>query len=412
MRSPLERALPTACVLGLLALSTTDARGQESPVEELGEGHYRVPRDVVAPLATDAFRQARIIPSYTDGAFAGFKLFSIRSSSVFAALEIRNGDVIEAIGGTGIKDIGGLGGFFQALLGDDQVVLTVRRRGQEITLTYDLVGEPIQATFPEFEVPPSLAEQRAEAGIEVLEDGLRVPREVLLPWLDPEVSERFKPRLDSEGTPIGYRVSRARSSSPARLIGISVGDTLVAFDGRSLTGRGDVEALLAALLTSPQVDLTLRDRRTGERVSRIRLTGDPLDPPVDWTAAGVEVRDTPVERRAALGVTEVEGGFVLPRSVAVDLGGTLRKLRRSRRDPDAPYRVNTTSSDTALDALGLLARDSLLSFDDVHLADETALAALADALATREEVTILLRRGGEERTVTYRISTQGPGVEP
>ena len=388
----------------LLPSPTTAPEPEESPVEELAENHFRVPREVVAPLADDATRQARIIPSYSDGEFTGYKLFSIRRGSVFDALQIRNGDVIEGVGKQSMAAAGGLGAFFQALMREAHVEVTLRRRGQEVALTYELTGDPIEATFPEFEMPRPLAELQEEAGIELLEHGPRVPREVLLPWLDPDARENFVPVVDDDGGIVGYRFRRSPRDSPARLMGISSRYTVVAFDDRPLAGRADIEAMLAALLTRSEVTLSLRSR-DGEGEWRVLLTGDPAALPGDGTLPGVRIAETPAERRAALGVTQVEGGFLLPRTVAHQFADEFARIRRPRRDPQGSYRILRSASDGVFGALGLRSGDQVLAYDDTVLGGDQVIEGLvATQRGTKQVVVLVIARRGEEHSITYRIT--------
>jgi general secretion pathway protein C len=93
-----HRAIPTLeqppaqLDLGQMArLTRLPDRPTEPPIIE--------PACTLSANLNDIAMQARIVPAFRDGVAVGFKLFSIRPDSIYAAFGIQNGDVIRNING-------------------------------------------------------------------------------------------------------------------------------------------------------------------------------------------------------------------------------------------------------------------------------------------------------------------------
>lgn len=111
-------------------------------VRRLAENRFAVKRDDVEKAVNnpaDLFSQARILPKYESGEMVGVQLNGIKSGSVFEAIGIRNGDIIQELNGIRItnqqdsaqvlRELGEAREFDVVVLGSD---------GQEKTLTYEL----------------------------------------------------------------------------------------------------------------------------------------------------------------------------------------------------------------------------------------------------------------------------------
>jgi general secretion pathway protein C len=85
-----------------------------------------------------AMRQARVMPHEENGEVIGFKVYGIRRDSLFGKLGLENGDLIQSINGipmTGAdKALQAYGRLRQA----DRISVTVTRRGQSITMNYNI----------------------------------------------------------------------------------------------------------------------------------------------------------------------------------------------------------------------------------------------------------------------------------
>jgi len=78
------------------------APSKVSSIRAVGENAYEIPRaELDKELETlDGLKYgARVIPAFKDGLPVGFKLFSVRSDSVYGQLGIQSGDVIRRVNG-------------------------------------------------------------------------------------------------------------------------------------------------------------------------------------------------------------------------------------------------------------------------------------------------------------------------
>lgn len=83
--------------------------------------------------------QARIVPRYTNGVHKGFKLIGVRPGSIYRALGIRSGDVLETINGQLIDSPSRALELYEHLKTADKVVVQIDRRGTPLTMTYLIV---------------------------------------------------------------------------------------------------------------------------------------------------------------------------------------------------------------------------------------------------------------------------------
>ncbi|HEX9242023.1 MAG TPA: type II secretion system protein GspC [Anaeromyxobacter sp.] len=71
-------------------------------VRQLADNRYEVDRSVIESTLGDLNKvatQARIVPSFKNGAANGFKLFSIQPGSIYSSIGIENGDVVQRVNG-------------------------------------------------------------------------------------------------------------------------------------------------------------------------------------------------------------------------------------------------------------------------------------------------------------------------
>ncbi|WP_242346935.1 type II secretion system protein GspC [Anaeromyxobacter terrae] len=117
-------------------------RGMEG-VRELGQNKYEIERGVIdstlGNLNTIA-TQARIVPSFKNGAANGFKLFSIQPNSLYASIGIENGDVIQRVNGYEINSPDKALELYQKLRESQRVTIELERGGQVIRKEYTISG--------------------------------------------------------------------------------------------------------------------------------------------------------------------------------------------------------------------------------------------------------------------------------
>ncbi|ABS24944.1 conserved hypothetical protein [Anaeromyxobacter sp. Fw109-5] len=119
------------------------ARAPMEGVREVGQNKYEIERNVIdstlSNLNTIA-TQARIVPSFKNGAANGFKLFSIQPNSLYASIGIQNGDVIQRVNGYEINSPEKALELYQKLRESQRVTIELERGGQVIRKEYSIAG--------------------------------------------------------------------------------------------------------------------------------------------------------------------------------------------------------------------------------------------------------------------------------
>ncbi len=104
--------------------------------------HYTLARDLidrVLATPTPLLRAARIVPAIADGQPVGVKLYAIRPGSPLAALGLANGDTLRAINGLPLTSADHALAAYSRLRTTAPLALELTRRGQPLTLTYEIV---------------------------------------------------------------------------------------------------------------------------------------------------------------------------------------------------------------------------------------------------------------------------------
>ncbi|MCA9650741.1 MAG: hypothetical protein H6712_31130 [Myxococcales bacterium] len=91
--------------------------------------------------------QVRIVPWQVDGEMGGIKLFGIDEGSIPAALGLKGGDVVVAVGGQPLTSFNDLMALGSTLGPASRYELRLLRDGKELTVVMEIVGEP--APVPE-----------------------------------------------------------------------------------------------------------------------------------------------------------------------------------------------------------------------------------------------------------------------
>jgi len=102
-------------------------------VRKVGDNSYEVSRAVVEQQLSNLSAistQARIVPSFKNGVANGFKLFSIQPGSLYAAIGIQNGDVIQRVNGYEINSPDRALELLQKVRETSHVVVEYERGGQ------------------------------------------------------------------------------------------------------------------------------------------------------------------------------------------------------------------------------------------------------------------------------------------
>jgi general secretion pathway protein C len=119
------------------------ATDSKSPVDvrQTGPQSYEVSRrdlDVVLANPSELLMQARVIPAMRNGEPQGFKLFSIRSGSLYSKIGLQNGDILQRINGLSIASAERGLEAFQKLRESSHIEVEVERNGQPMRLSYSM----------------------------------------------------------------------------------------------------------------------------------------------------------------------------------------------------------------------------------------------------------------------------------
>jgi general secretion pathway protein C len=112
-------------------------------VRSVGPNQYQIDKGVIDSTLGDLNKiamQARIVPSFENGVANGFKLFSIQPGSLYSAIGIENGDVIQRINGYEINSPDKALELYQKLRESQHVKIDVKRGGQVISKDYTITG--------------------------------------------------------------------------------------------------------------------------------------------------------------------------------------------------------------------------------------------------------------------------------
>ncbi|MBI5068519.1 MAG: hypothetical protein HZB56_09785 [Deltaproteobacteria bacterium] len=114
-----------------------------SGVKKITENRYELQKRVVDQSLSNLNNiatQARIVPSFKNGVANGFKLFSIQPGSLYSAIGIENGDVIQRINGYEINSPDKALEIYQKLREASHITIEVERNGQPKKMDYNITG--------------------------------------------------------------------------------------------------------------------------------------------------------------------------------------------------------------------------------------------------------------------------------
>ncbi len=110
-------------------------------VTQLSANDYAIDRpelDRVLTNLNEVATQARAVPSFKDGKANGFKMFSIKSGSIYAKIGLKNGDVIQKVNGMELNSPDRALELYQKLKTATSVNMEIQRRGQSRSLNYTI----------------------------------------------------------------------------------------------------------------------------------------------------------------------------------------------------------------------------------------------------------------------------------
>ncbi len=110
-------------------------------IRRTGTG-YQIDRAALTRLLDEASAlgtSARFVPSLHDGKPAGFRIYAVRPCSLFAWLGMQNADRIKSINGIDISTPDRALDAYRKLQQASHISVDLERRGQDVTLTYDII---------------------------------------------------------------------------------------------------------------------------------------------------------------------------------------------------------------------------------------------------------------------------------
>ena len=125
---------------------TRSARGQDSndddEVVKLGDNKYQVSRDMIDKYMNDMEALSKmgraLLHRGPDGQFDGYRLSAIRRNTLADKLGIKNGDVIHSVNGKSLNSMSAAMEAYQTLTSENQFSFEVTRRGEKLSLDYDV----------------------------------------------------------------------------------------------------------------------------------------------------------------------------------------------------------------------------------------------------------------------------------
>jgi general secretion pathway protein C len=113
----------------------------EAGITAVSEREYNIQRSLVDRLLenqAELMRTARIIPHEEGGRTVGVKLYGIRRNSLLGRLGMQNGDLLRTINGYDMSSPDSALEAYSRLRGADHLTLSVVRRGNAMTLDYNI----------------------------------------------------------------------------------------------------------------------------------------------------------------------------------------------------------------------------------------------------------------------------------
>lgn len=136
------RAMPPPVVVTAEAgAGGPDASELDSNIQQISETSYAINRPLVDRLLSnqaELMRTARVIPHEVDGRVVGVKIYGIRRSSLLGRLGIQNGDMLRTINGFDLTEPDSVLEAYTRLRTADRLSLSVERRGQPVTMDYQI----------------------------------------------------------------------------------------------------------------------------------------------------------------------------------------------------------------------------------------------------------------------------------
>ncbi len=129
--------------LGRMPVPAPSGQPPAGGVRQVADNRYEIDRNVIDSTLSNLNNiatQARIVPSFKNGAANGFKLFSIQPGSLYANIGIENGDVIQRVNGYEMNSPEKALELYQKLRESSHLTIELERGGQVIRKEYNVNG--------------------------------------------------------------------------------------------------------------------------------------------------------------------------------------------------------------------------------------------------------------------------------
>jgi general secretion pathway protein C len=139
--TPGTGAAATTAAVTNIGTSDVPAAAADDGIKKIDDTHRVIKREKLDATLADMnslATQARIVPSFKNGQADGFKLFSIQPGSVYSALGIQNGDVIQSINGLEINSPEKALEAYTRLKDAGNFDIVLDRRGSNVTMNYGI----------------------------------------------------------------------------------------------------------------------------------------------------------------------------------------------------------------------------------------------------------------------------------
>jgi general secretion pathway protein C len=140
-RYVLDRATSTPAADGVATADASAGGGDPAAIRQGRANEYLLDRRDVRRALADLDRaatQIRAVPNVIDGEAIGYRVFGIRTDSVFARLGLQNGDVVKRVNTVALTDPTRALAVLRELPRERRVTLEIARRERPRTLTYEV----------------------------------------------------------------------------------------------------------------------------------------------------------------------------------------------------------------------------------------------------------------------------------
>ena len=114
------------------------AKAIEAGIKKIDDTHYEIQKSLIEKVLANPMaiaKGARVVPAVNDGKPAGFKLYAIRPSSIYAKLGLQNGDTLEKINGGELTSADKALEIYTKLREAKTVTINLTRAGKPVTIT-------------------------------------------------------------------------------------------------------------------------------------------------------------------------------------------------------------------------------------------------------------------------------------